>query len=582
MNHKRMEGNVAFKSKDYKLALAWYEDSLKDVLELTKAVDWHANELEMMKVIAQSRTQCTSNRITDVKTNLIAKTAIPVGLRLKVCGTFSTFLKNEHFLVLLNISTVYYRQYDLQNAITYAQMAYKIREDDLSCSKMALYLLRNGDMSFQMYYDKINDKTPFVELRNAVDSMVDQSTVKYCKNVWGDDINRICYGSDTLQTYLENLMESDGGAQKPQNLDEHASNGNVAEEKEAHSTAVKGSEGFAEVSGVKDENDQEKGTSIEKENCGENTREDMPLKDVDTKNDNIRLGGLNGALLVEPFDLKILDIKFVLRVLLDGIKHYRNVFNVVKINVKEKYYVFGDTHGNLVSTYNEIRKITGNFSLSFRDHLIFNGDFVDRGKHGLELVIFFILLKLSYPKNVHMNRGNHEFAGTNRQFDLYDQIAKRYPFHGTFVYETINLFFQTLPLCTIVNDDVFVVHGGLPADRFTVQDVYKLNRFVSKIKNELLAGLMWSDPVEIAGHEPSRRGIGVHYGQDVTERFLSDNNLKLVVRSHEFFEECYRTNHNGKTVTVFSSVNYVNSANSAVYLVFDGDRYENYKVVRFC
>ena len=35
------------------------------------------------------------------------------------------------------------------------------------------------------------------------------------------------------------------------------------------------------------------------------------------------------------------------------------------------------------------------------------------------------------------------------------------------------------------------------------------------------------------GRQPSKRGVGLSFGPDVTEKFLARNNLKMVVRSHE-------------------------------------------------
>ena len=44
---------------------------------------------------------------------------------------------------------------------------------------------------------------------------------------------------------------------------------------------------------------------------------------------------------------------------------------------------------------------------------------------------------------------------------------------------------------------------------------------------------LWSDPQPMPGRAPSKRGIGVAFGPDVTRRFLADNKLDLVIRSHE-------------------------------------------------
>jgi len=50
---------------------------------------------------------------------------------------------------------------------------------------------------------------------------------------------------------------------------------------------------------------------------------------------------------------------------------------------------------------------------------------------------------------------------------------------------------------------------------------------------------LWSDPKDTDGREPSKRGIGLAFGPDVAAKFLDDNNLKLLVRSHEVKNEGY-------------------------------------------
>lgn len=58
------------------------------------------------------------------------------------------------------------------------------------------------------------------------------------------------------------------------------------------------------------------------------------------------------------------------------------------------------------------------------------------------------------------------------------------------------------------------------------------------------------------GRGPSKRGMGVYFGSDVTESFLKDNSLSLVVRSHEVKDEGYSWHHKGKLITIFSAPNY--------------------------
>ena len=58
--------------------------------------------------------------------------------------------------------------------------------------------------------------------------------------------------------------------------------------------------------------------------------------------------------------------------------------------------------------------------------------------------------------------------------------------------------------------------------------------------------LLWSDPQPQNGRSPSKRGIGVQFGPDVTENFLKTNGLEYIIRSHEVKDEGYDILHNGK------------------------------------
>lgn len=42
---------------------------------------------------------------------------------------------------------------------------------------------------------------------------------------------------------------------------------------------------------------------------------------------------------------------------------------------------------------------------------------------------------------------------------------------------------------------------------------------------DLMCELLWSDPQPHPGRGPSKRGVGLSFGGDVTKRFLQENNL---------------------------------------------------------
>ena len=90
-----------------------------------------------------------------------------------------------------------------------------------------------------------------------------------------------------------------------------------------------------------------------------------------------------------------------------------------------------------------------------------------------------------------------------------------------------------------------------------------------------MSDLLWSDPQPFPGRGPSKRGVGLAFGPDITKAFLEYNKLgmaqcshpcncffsispwpDLLIRSHEVKDEGYLTEHDGKCITVFSAPNY--------------------------
>lgn len=82
-----------------------------------------------------------------------------------------------------------------------------------------------------------------------------------------------------------------------------------------------------------------------------------------------------------------------------------------------------------------------------------------------------------------------------------------------------------------------MLHGGLfSRDGVKIEDLKKIDR-IREPESGLMAEMLWSDPQKEEGWGVSKRGIGASFGPDVTKRFLEDNDLHLIVRSHEMKEE---------------------------------------------
>ncbi|RVW21083.1 Serine/threonine-protein phosphatase 5 [Vitis vinifera] len=104
-------------------------------------------------------------------------------------------------------------------------------------------------------------------------------------------------------------------------------------------------------------------------------------------------------------------------------------------------------------------------------------------------------------------------------------------------------------------------NGGLfSVDGVKLSDIRAIDRFCEPPEEGLMCELLWSDPQPYPGRGPSKRGVGLSFGVDVTKRFLQENNL----------DEGYEIEHDGKLITVFSAPNYCDQmGNKGAFIRFE-------------
>lgn len=265
---------------------------------------------------------------------------------------------------------------------------------------------------------------------------------------------------------------------------------------------------------------------------------------------------------------KLIAKKDLLWILMKVLAIFKTLPNFTPISVPddEEITVCGDTHGQFYDLMN-IFEINGHVSNTNR--YLFNGDFVDRGSYSFENVTTLLALKVLYPDRIFLSRGNHEGLNMNRVYGFEGEVKKKY---DDFVFSFFSEVFNALPTGHIINGKVFVTHGGLYSkDNVTIEDLQKANRFGEIPEGGLICESLWADPQPMNGRSPSKRGVGLSFGPDVTNNFLQTNNLKLVVRSHEVKEDGYVVEHGGKCITIFSAPNYCDSiGNKGAFIRFKG------------
>ncbi|KAI4542826.1 hypothetical protein MG293_006952 [Ovis ammon polii] len=106
---------------------------------------------------------------------------------------------------------------------------------------------------------------------------------------------------------------------------------------------------------------------------------------------------------------------------------------------------------------------------------VFNGDFVDRGKDSVEILMVLFAFMLVYPKEFHLNRGNHEDHIVNLRYGFTKEVMHKYKIHGKKILKLLQDVFCWLPLATLVDEKVLILHGGV-SDRTDLELLAKLDR----------------------------------------------------------------------------------------------------------
>ena len=323
-------------------------------------------------------------------------------------------------------------------------------------------------------------------------------------------------------------------------------------------------------------------------------------------------------------------------------KQLRKEANVTRVAVGEgvEVHVVGDIHGQVHDVRRMVHK-AGRPGANTK--FVFNGDFVDRGAWGMECLLFLCILKVMFPTSVYLVRGNHETKYCTSVYGFKEEVRRKYGTQGG-LYARCCALFAALPLAARIGEKTLVMHGGLfrgapPAegaaaaaassfrpgtsvgsllsegspeeigmDRLgSLEYLNSVKRFFSEPKYESpVEDVLWSDPLP-AGEEDlcinEERGVGLCFGPKATEKFLKQEGLRLIIRSHEgpdarerrpemrSMDDGFSIDHStrqGQLVTVFSAPDYpqwqteaVRSNNRGAFLTLSEPDWDYPDVTRF-
>jgi len=285
--------------------------------------------------------------------------------------------------------------------------------------------------------------------------------------------------------------------------------------------------------------------------------------------------------------------------ILELIKECQNIVEsqpiICKVNTPVK--IFGDIHGQ----YNDLMRFfdlwRGPVDSSLGGDIdsfdyVFLGDYVDRGTCSLETICLLMALKITYPTQIHLLRGNHEDKSINHVFGFSEECAERLQEDiddPTSVFCTINQFFNWLPLAAVIDNRIICLHGGIGSTVNSLEDIARMTRPLEVVhetttmEQRILLDILWSDPTESDKEmgtrinimrDPNETGSIFSFGPDRVEKFLKQNKLELIIRGHECVRDGFERFARGQLITVFSATDYCGKRKNAGAALFVHKNYE--------
>jgi len=241
------------------------------------------------------------------------------------------------------------------------------------------------------------------------------------------------------------------------------------------------------------------------------------------------------------------------------------------VTIKAPVTVVGDIHGQFYDLL-EIFRVGGKCPDT---NYLFLGNYVNRGSFSVETISLLLCFKLRYPNRITLLRGNHESRPITEIYGFYSECIRKYGNSNTWKYFTD--LFDYLNVAALIDERFFCIHGGLSVHISSLDQIRVLDRFQDVPPSGTFTDLLWSDPdQERDGINPSPRGVGCTYGQDVALKFMKSNNIEHIIRGNQLCMDGYQVIFNNKLSTLWSAPNYCYRCGNVASILEISEQMERY------
>ncbi|GMT15530.1 hypothetical protein PFISCL1PPCAC_6827, partial [Pristionchus fissidentatus] len=226
--------------------------------------------------------------------------------------------------------------------------------------------------------------------------------------------------------------------------------------------------------------------------------------------------------------------------------------------------VVGDIHGQFIHMH-MLFDLIGRVP---QERMMLPGDYVDRGPHSVEVVLYLYCLKIRHPSRIFLLRGNHETPAVNKIYGFYAELINKFGYPGIGLWYDFQSVFNRIPLAGLIGKKVLCMHGGLSPELANLDTIRSIVRPCEPLDKGLLIDLLWSDPTNKGeGWFHSIRGISYMFGKAIVAQFCERTGVDLIIRAHQVVQDGYEFMGGRKLITVFSAPNYCNQFSNAAAVV---------------
>jgi len=291
--------------------------------------------------------------------------------------------------------------------------------------------------------------------------------------------------------------------------------------------------------------------------------------------------------LLRPFDWINLKNKlndFSKEELILLIKESKNIIEKDKslLKVRSPCKIFG----NLFGQYNDLMRFFSSFGnpsdiILNGDIYIFNyiflGNFIDLGFESLEIIFLLIALKVKFPKNIFLIRGNHEDINLNKYNGLIDECKEKLNDNindNESIFILLNDLFNYLPFGIIIDQNILCIHSGIGNNIKLISDIENIKRPINidlNNKESIVYQLLYSEcqenenyNIKINNYEnnnnnnnDNNKNICKFYSKNHLNEFMTENKIELIITSHKFINDGIKSFFNDKLIVVNSSTDFL-------------------------